>query len=124
MTRRDSQRIAVGGRETAGAGRASGAEAGPASPAARRPLVGAGPSGRRPSFSMRARTVLRVIPSTAAVREMFQPVCWRTARMCSRRASSSERGGGTTGVGAAASSRTGANRWYSSFNQGDPFTLP
>ncbi len=57
---------------------------------------------------MRARTVLRVIPSTAAVREMFQPVCCRTARMCSRRASSSDRGAGTTDVGGAASSRTGA----------------
>src|SRR5262249_18353713 len=55
---------------------------------------GAGGAGVSPDrsayFSMRARRVLREIPSTAAVREMFQPVWRRTAATRPRTASSSE----------------------------------
>src|SRR4030095_11307374 len=51
--------------------------------------AGASPA-RRPHFSMRGRQVLGEIPSTAAVREMFQSVWRRTSATRSRTASSSE----------------------------------
>ncbi len=72
--------------------------------------AGAGaPADLSPYFSMRARSVFREIPSTAAVREIFQLVWRRTSATRSRTASSSElappaappAGGGAEGSGAA-----------------------
>ena len=47
---------------------------------------------------MRARSVLREMPSSAAVREMFQPVCASTSTTRSRTASSRELTGPPLGV--------------------------
>src|SRR5262245_65426283 len=82
VTRRRSHRRGVSvGADTgdAAAGSGAGVERG-ALGVARWAGAGAGGAGVSPDrsayFSMRARRVLREIPSTAAVREMFQPV-WR-----------------------------------------------
>src|SRR5206468_7882861 len=81
----------------AGAGRGAGG-------VARRAGAGASPD-LSPYFSMRARSVFREIPSTAAVREIFQLVWRKTSATRSRTASSSElaapAGAGAEGPGSA-----------------------
>ena len=88
VTRRRSHRSAAG---TAGAGAPGGATGGRgAGRGTRRGTDGAGTPLLRPYFSMRARSVLREIPRSAAEREMFQRVWRSTSATRSRTASSSE----------------------------------
>src|SRR5438876_660487 len=78
------------------AARAGPAAAGGAARSPRRPRSGGASAwlaARSPSLSMRARSVLREIPRSAAVREMFQPVWVSVERRCSRMASSRETAG-------------------------------
>ena len=57
---------------------------------------------------MRARSVLREMPSRAAVREMFQLVCASTSSRCSRMASLSETGAVAVRAAAGGGAATGA----------------
>ena len=80
VTRRRSHRSAAGaGGAGAGDGTAGGAGEGRAlRGSARRAGAGASPD-RSPYFSIRARRVLREMPRSDAVREMFQLVCRSTS---------------------------------------------
>jgi hypothetical protein len=120
VTRRRSHRSGVSvGAGTVDAGTGAGArldvERG-ALGAARRTGAGAEGAGASPDlspyFSIRARRVLREIPSTAAVREMFQLVWRRTSTTRSRTASSSELAppDATPGAGAGGSAVTASVR--------------
>ena len=61
------------------------------------PAGRARPRCRRPYLSIRARSVLREMPSAAAVRRMLPPLAWRAASIRARRASS--RDPGAVGIG-------------------------
>ena len=107
MRRRSHRRPEAGAGTTLGrAAAAAGGDGGALTTRGRATGRGAASRSRKPYRSMRARRVLREMPSSAAVREMFPRVWPSTSTRCSRIASSSETASGRAGVPVAGSPAT------------------